>query len=50
MANNQLTDQQIREQAQKGNPVSTAGMDAAERNRVDALWKQAQQDAAKKNK
>jgi len=48
MANNQLTDKQIQEAGAKNNPVSTTGMDAAERNRVDALWKQAQQDAQKR--
>jgi hypothetical protein len=48
VANNQLTDQQIREQAQKGNPVSTNGMDARERERVDALWNQAKLDAQKR--
>lgn len=48
MSSNKPTDQQIRDAGSKGNPVSTAGMDARERERVDALWKQAQQNATKK--
>lgn len=48
MSNNRLTDERIKQQAAKGNPVPTTGMDAHERNRVDALWNQAKQDAQKK--
>ncbi len=48
MSNNKPTDQQIKDAGAKGNPIPTHNMDARERERVDALWKQAQQDAAKK--
>lgn len=48
MSGQKYTDQQIKDAGSKSNPISTTGMDANERNRVDALWKQAQQDAQKK--
>lgn len=48
MSSNRPTDQQIKDAGAKGNPIPTTGMDARERERVDALWKQAQQDAGKK--
>lgn len=47
---NKPTDQQIKDAGAKSNPIPTTGMDARERERVDALWKQAQQDAQKKSK
>lgn len=48
MSNNKLTDQQIRDAGQKGNPVSTNGMSADERNRVDKIWNDAKKDSGKK--
>jgi hypothetical protein len=48
MSDNRPTDQQIKDAGAKSNPIPSTGMDANRRNRVDALWKQAQQDAQKK--
>lgn len=41
MSNNKLTDQQIRDAGQKGNPVSTTGMTSQEKERVDKIWNDA---------